>query len=343
MSAAKMTFPPIENEAALIAQMTTPSPEVKEAVSQIDGEIMILGVGGKMGPTLAELLVKAGAKGVVGVDLFPNPGLREYLESVGVRTLQCDLLDEQALQGLPTMSHILLMAGFKFGATGKESLTWAMNTMLPARVMQRFPESRIIYISSGNVYRYTEVQKGGAAESDPVDPIGEYAQSRLGGERLIQFLSAQNNTPVTIVRLFYATELRYGIILDVATKIKNRVPIHIEMGHVNQIWQGDSNAYIARCFPLCASPAKTINLTGSEILSVREIAERLGALMGVAPVFEGTESDTALLGDPTEIMERFGPPSVSPSTIIEWVAGWVMHGGGTLGKPTKYDSRTGKF
>ena len=208
MSAAKMTVSPIENEAALIAQMTTPSPEVVEAVSQIDGEIMILGVGGKMGPTLAELLVKAGAKGVVGVDLFPNPALREYLESVGVRTLQCDLLDEQALQGLPAMSNILLMAGFKFGATGKESLTWAMNTMLPARVMQRFPESRIIDISSGNVYRYTEVQKGGAAEFDPVDPIGEYAQSRLGGERLIQFLSTQNNTPVTIVRLFYATELR---------------------------------------------------------------------------------------------------------------------------------------
>ena len=343
MSAAKMTVSPIENEAALIAQMTTPSPEVAEAVSQIDGEIMILGVSGKMGPTLAELFIRAGAHRVIGVARFSDPVQKRYLESVGVHTIQCDLLDEKALAELPTVSHIVLMAGFKFGATGKEPLTWAMNTMLPARVMQRFPESKIIYISSGNVYRYTEVQKGGAAESDPVDPVGEYAQSRLGGERLIQFLSEKNHTPVTIVRLFYATELRYGIILDVATKIKNGEPIHLAMGHVNQIWQGDANAYIARCFPLCASPSKIINLTGSEILSVREMAERLGALMGIAPLFEGTESDTALLGDPTEIMERFGPPGVPPSTVIEWVAWWVMHGGETLGKSTKYDSRTGKF
>ncbi|MFH1008356.1 MAG: NAD(P)-dependent oxidoreductase [Candidatus Latescibacterota bacterium] len=343
MSVAKGTVLPLENEAALIAQMTTPSPEVVEAVSQIDGEIMILGVGGKMGPTLAELLVRAGAKGVVGVSRFSNPVSRDYLESVGVRTIPCDLLDEEALHGLPTCSHILLMAGFKFGATGKEPLTWAMNTMLPARVMQRFPESRIVYISSGNVYRYTEVQKGGAAESDPVDPIGEYAQSRLGGERLMQFLSAQNNTPVTIVRLFYATELRYGIILDVATRIKNKEPISLKMGHVNQIWQGDANAFIAQCFPLCASPAKILNVTGSEILSIREMATRLGDLMGIAPVFVGTERDTALLGDAGESIGRFGPPSVSPETMIEWVAWWVLHGGATLQKLTKYDSRTGKF
>jgi len=343
MPEAKCTVSPIESEEALIAQMTTPSPEVVEAVSQIDGEMMILGVGGKMGPTLAELLVKAGAQGVIGVDLFPNPAQREYLNAVGVRTIRCDLLDDQALGELPTVSHILLMAGFKFGATGKEPLTWAMNTMLPAKVMQRFPESKIIYISSGNVYRYVEVKKGGATESDPVEPIGEYAQSRLGGERLVQFLSERNGTPVVIVRLFYATELRYGIILDLATKIKNGEPIQLEMGYVNQIWQGDSNAYFARCFPLCASPAEIINLTGAEILSVREMAERLGALMGIAPIFEGQESDTALLGDPTEIMKLFGPPRVPPSTIIEWVAWWVMHGGATLQKPTKYDSRTGKF
>lgn len=343
MLEAKFTVPPIENESALIAQMSTPSPEVVEAVSQIGGEIMILGVGGKMGPTLAELLVKAGAQGVIGVDLFPNSEQREYLDSVGVRTIRCDLLDEQALRELPTVSYILLMAGFKFGATRNEPLTWAMNTLLPAKVMQQFPESNIIYISSGNVYRYTEVEKGGATESDPVEPIGEYAQSRLGGERMVQFLSERNGTPVVIVRLFYATELRYGIILDLATKIKNGEPLLMEMGHINQIWQGDSNAYFARCFPLCASPAKIINLTGVEILSVREMAERLGALMGIAPVFEGQESETALLGDATEIIKLFGPPRVPPSTIIEWVAWWVIHGGATLHKPTKYDSRTGKF
>ena len=343
MSEAKFTVSPIESEEALIAQMSTPSPEVVEAVSQIGGEIMILGVGGKMGPTLAELLVKAGAQGVIGVDLFPNPALKGYLESVGVRTIRCDLFDEQALGELPTVSHILLMAGFKFGATRNEPLTWAMNALLPAKVMQQFPESNIIYISSGNVYRYTEVGKGGATESDPVEPIGEYAQSRLGGERIVEFYSARNATPCAIIRLFYATELRYGIILDIAEKVWGRRPIDLAMGHVNQIWQGDAAGYLARCFPLCESPARVLNLTGSETLSVREVAARLGRTMGIEPIFEGEEAETALLGNVSELVRLFGHPKVTPSQIEEWVAWWVMNEMPTHGKPTKYESRTGRF
>ncbi|MBI2951825.1 NAD(P)-dependent oxidoreductase [bacterium] len=341
---AKLTVPLIEGERALIDRMTTPSPEVRQAVSQIDDDLMILGVSGKMGPTLAELLVRAGARRrVLGVARFSDPAQRDALEAAGVRTIKCDLLDDSALNALPDAGHIFLMAGFKFGATGNEALAWAMNTLVPAKVMQRFPKAKVVYVSSGNVYRFARVDQGGAREGDPLEPIGEYAQSRLGGERMVQFYASRNGTPAVIVRLFYATELRYGIILDIATKVWGRRPIDLAMGYVNQIWQGDANASLARAFPLCESPARVINLTGGEILSVREVAQRLGAIMGVTPIFEGRESETALLGDATECLKAFGPPSVPPATLVEWVAHWVMRGGATLNKPTKYESRTGTF
>lgn len=339
----KSVVPLIEDEEALIDRMTTPSSEVVKAVSQINDDLMILGVAGKMGPTLAELLVRAGARRILGVSRFSDPAQRDALEAAGVNTIKCDLLDDAALNALPDAGHIFLMAGFKFGATGNEPLAWAMNTLVPAKVMQRFPKAKIVYVSSGNVYRYSEVAEGGAGESGPLDPIGEYAQSRLGGERMVQFYATRNKTPAVIVRLFYATELRYGIILDVATKIWNRQPIDLTMGHVNQIWQGDANACLARSFPLCESPARIINLTGADVLSVREIAQQVGAIMGVEPIFEGRESETALLGNATECLKVFGPPAVPPATVVEWVAHWVMRGGKTLNKPTKYESRTGEF
>jgi nucleoside-diphosphate-sugar epimerase len=343
MSTPNPPLPLIEDEKTLVDRMTTPSPEVVQAVSKLDGDLMVLGVSGKMGPTLAELLVRAGAKRVLGVSRFSDPTAREALEAVGVKTIPCDLMDGAALASLPDASHIFLMAGFKFGATGNEPMTWAMNTLLPAKVMERFPRARIVYVSSGNVYRYCEVKKGGARETDPLEPIGEYAQSRLGGERAVQFYAARNGTPSVIVRLFYATELRYGIILDIAAKIRDRKPIDLSMGHVNQIWQGDANACLARAFPLCETPARVINLTGREILSVREIAKRLGSLMGIEPILQGREFETALLGDATECLKVFGPPAVPPDTIVAWVAHWATLGGKTLGKPTKYESRTGTF
>ncbi|NOZ22933.1 MAG: NAD(P)-dependent oxidoreductase [Planctomycetes bacterium] len=333
----------MKTEEELIQQMTTPSERVKEAVAKIKGDIMILGVAGKMGPTLAELLVRAGAKSVIGVARFSKPDMKDYLKSVGVKTIKCDLLDDQALADLPDAPNIYMMAGFKFGATGNEPMTWAMNTMLPGKVMQRFSGSRVVYISSGNVYNYTNVSEGGADESSEVGPIGEYAQSRLGGERLVQFHAERHGTPTLIVRLFYATELRYGIVLDIATKIREGKEIDLSMGHVNQIWQGDANSALARSFPLCESPARIINLTGKEILSVREIARKLGKLMDKAPKLVGTESKSALLADATACERAFGPTTVSPDQIIEWVAWWVSHGGETLGKPTKYESRTGRF
>ncbi len=343
MTEAKFTVAPVETEAALIEKMTEPTPEVVEAVSRIDGEIMILGIAGKMGPSLGELLVRAGAGGVIGVSRFSNPSDRGKLEAAGIRTVRCDLLDDDRLRQLPEVEHIFLMAGHKFGSTGNPPLTWAMNTMLPAKVMQRFPQSQIVYVSSGNVYRFVRFDSGGADESGPVDPVGEYAQSRLGGERLVEFYSAQSGTPVAIIRLFYATELRYGIVLDIAQKVWNREPIDLTMGYVNQIWQGDANAYLARSFPLCKSPAPVLNMTGPETLSVRELAGSLGELLGIEPIFEGVEGKTALLGNSRALVGQFGRPRVTPQEIVEWVAWWTMHGGQMLDKPTKYESRTGEF
>jgi len=343
MKPANFTIPPIESEEALMERMTVPSAEVIEAVSQLHGDVMILGVSGKMGPSLARLLVRAGAPAVIGVSRFSDPASRDQLESIGVRTVKCDLLEDRELQALPDASHLFVLAGFKFGATGNEPITWAANTLLPARVMQRFPDAKIVYISSGNVYRYTLIMSGGAKETDPLEPIGEYAQSRLGGERVVQFYAERNGTPTLIVRLFYATELRYGVILDLAQKISAGIPIDLTMGYVNQIWQGDAVAWFARSFPFCAAPARILNVTGPETLSVRELAERLGALMGVPPRFGGQESDTALLGNGAEAVSLFGAPTVSPEEIVEWVAWWAMHGKSTLNKPTKYESRTGTF
>jgi nucleoside-diphosphate-sugar epimerase len=333
----------IENEVQLIAQMTTPSPQVREAVSQLAGPVLVLGAAGKMGPTLAELLVRAGAPQVIGVSRFSDQWQRDYLGSVGVKTIKADLLDPQALAALPEAPEIFLMAGFKFGASGDPSLTWAMNTYLPAQVVQQFPRSRIIYVSSGNVYAYTAAGGGGAREEGEVGPVGEYAQSRLGGERLAQFMAARQDTPLAIVRLFYATELRYGILHDLAWKIWNGQPIDLSMGQVNQLWQGDANAYLCRLFPLCSTPAAVINMTGPATLSVRQLAFDLGAALGKKPVFTGSESPTALLGDAYRLISHYGPPAISIEQIVRWLAHWVKIGGPSLGKPTKYESRSGKF
>ncbi len=333
---------PLKNVPELIHQMTTPSPEIIQLISKINNKILILGVGGKMGPTLAELIRRAGGE-VIGVDLFPDQKIQQYLDQIGVQTIRTDLTDPAQLGKLPAVGHIILMAGTKFGSSHHESFTWMMNTYLPGKIMERFPGSQIVYISSGNVYKFVNASGKGAAETDEVEPVGEYAMSRLGGERLVQYFSEKNQTPACIVRLFYATELRYGIMHDIASKIKKREPIDLTMGYFNQIWQGDANSYILKCFSLCQSPAKTINLTGPDVLSVREIATQLGQRMNLAPNFQGQESPTALLGDANAIFKLFGKPTVSVDQMLDWVAWWVMNVGETLGKPTKFERRDGKF
>ena len=218
-----------------------------------------------------------------------------------------------------------------------------MNAYLPPRVVDRFRESKIVYVSSDNVYEFTPVSGAGSSEHAAIGPLGEYAQSRLRGERLAQYTAHRTGTELFIARLFYATELRYGIIHDISWKVKHREPIRLETGHVNQIWQGDANAYLARSFELCHNPAAILNVTGKPVLSVREIAIQIGKILGEEPVFAGTESQTALLGDASELFERLGPPRTPVEYIIRRMAHWIQIGGHSLQQPTKYESRTGAF
>jgi len=334
--------PSLKTTEELIHQMTTPSSETEKIIADINGEIMILGVGGKMGPTLAAMIVRAGGK-AIGVDIFPDQNIQKYLEQIGVKTIKCDLFSGDQLTNIPEMENIFLMVGTKFGATGNEPFTWAINSYLPGKLMERFKKSNIVYVSSGNVYKFIPIKSTGSAEIDEIEPIGEYAMSRLGAERIVAYLSTRNQTSTCIVRLFYATELRYGVIHDIATKIRDGIPIELGMGYFNQIWQGDACDYLIKCLSLCTAPATTINLTGPEVLSVREVASKLGDLMGIEPKLKGAESETALLGDASKLFAKFGMSSISTDQIIEWVAYWVMHGGESLGKPTKFEKRDGKF
>lgn len=333
----------LESEADLIRQMTIPSDRVRAAVGALDGDILILGVAGKMGPTLAELLVRAGARRVIGAARFSDASVQTYLSDIGVDTVKADLLDPGSLSSLPDAPFVVMMAGFKFGATGNESMTWAMNTWLPPLVVERYRAARIIYVSSGNVYAYTSHEGKGALEGGDIGPVGEYAQSRLGGERMVEYAAGKTGAQVLISRLFYATELRYGIIHDIGWRVWEGQAIDLTMGHVNQIWQGDANAYLAQSFPLCGNPPTVLNLTGAQVLPVREIATRLGEHLGRDPVFEGVEAESALLGDATQLLGCLGPPETLIDDVIRWTAHWIRIGGRSLGKPTKYESRKGEF
>ena len=252
-------------------------------------------------------------------------------------------MEEGPLQSLPDAGQVLLLAGHKFGSSGNPAATWAVNAELPGRVVSRYRDARVIYLSSGNVYPYSGAADGGSSESDPVGPVGEYALSRLGGERLAEYAALKYGTALLTVRLFYATELRYGIIRDITERVHAGEPVDLTTGYVNQIWQGDANAWLARSFPLCSNPPEVINMTGPEVLSVRAIAAAAGAEMGRQPVFAGIEAETSLLGNAGRLIERLGPPEIPVETMVRWTARWVARGGRSLGKPTKYEVRSGQF
>ena len=338
----------IEDSEQLEEVMSRPTPEVVEAMRGMAGDLLILGVGGKMGPTLAKLAKRAidesgSGKKVIGVSRFSSPGLQADLDRAGIETISCDLLNETELQQLPDVPNVIFMAGRKFGATGNESLTWAMNTYLPGRVAEKYRKSRIAVFSTGNVYPLTPVSHGGATETHPVDPIGEYAQSCLGRERVFEHASNQYGTPLAILRLNYAIDLRYGILLDIAEKVYGEKPVDLTMGAANVIWQGDANAVVLRSFMHCQSPPMLLNLTGPEIVSIRWLATRFGEIFGKAPNFEGVEADTALLSNAARCHQLFGYPRISLEQMVQWVAHWVKIGAVTLGKPTKFEVRDGKF
>ncbi|MEC0332291.1 NAD-dependent epimerase/dehydratase family protein [Paenibacillus sp. FSL R5-0527] len=328
--------------------LSEPSDRLVRDLAKLDGDFLILGVGGKMGPSLAKLLRRGLAAAgktakITGVSRFSSGGLRGELEAAGIATLAADLLDEQALAGLPEAQNVIYMAGNKFGTTGREYFTWAMNAYLPGRVAEKYKTSRIVAFSSGNIYPLTDIKLGGASEDTAPSPVGEYAQSCLGRERVFEYFSRKNGTPLLNFRLNYAIDMRYGVLLEVAKAVKEGRPIDLNMGMVNVIWQGDANEMAIRSLLLCVSPPVTLNVTGPETVSVRWLAERFGDAFGVKPVFTGEEQPTALLSNASAAHAQLGYPRVSLRQMIEWTAGWVEAGGETLSKPTHFQERAGAF
>jgi nucleoside-diphosphate-sugar epimerase len=329
---------------ALEAFLTAPGPALVADLAKVEGDLMILGVAGKMGPTLARLAKNAApGRRVVGVARFSDAAVRERLERRGIETIACDLLDRAAVEALPDTPNIVFAAGHKFGASGNTPLTWAMNTWVPTLVAERFRSSRIVAFSSGNVYPLTRLGDAAPNEASRVGPIGDYAQSCLGRERMFEYFSARHGTPGRIVRLNYAIDMRYGVLFDIASKVRRGEPVDVTMGHVNVIWQGDANAQVLRCLAHCTTPSTVINSTGLEALSVRTLAEQLGARLGVAAKISGSEAETALLSDASAAARLFGPPAVPLEAMLDWVADWVGHDGPSLGKPTKFEVRDGTF
>ena len=326
-------------------RLSEPTPAVIAALDALDGNLMILGAAGKMGPTLARMAKRAVGKSrrVIAVSRFSDPSTRTSLDQHGVETLSADLLDVDALLALPDVDNIVFMAGMKFGATGNEPLTWAMNSFLPGLVCQRFTTSRIAAFSTGNVYPLTPLHQGGSIETDAPGPVGEYAQSCLGRERIFQYFAESYDTPVSILRLNYAVELRYGVLCDIARKVWEGTPISMAMAAVNVVWQGDANAWALQSLANASSPASIFNLAGPEQLSVRRIATQLGMLLGQEPLFEGEEAPHALLSNGQKAHRAFGYPTVGVEQILEWTAQWIKNDGPTLGKPTKFEVRDGKF
>jgi nucleoside-diphosphate-sugar epimerase len=334
----------ISDIAALDELLCRPSQELIDDLQKVDGDIMILGVAGKMGPTLAGLAKAAlPHRRVIGVARFSDPSVKAWLEARGIETLNCDLLDEGALKALPKTQNIVFMAGRKFGAEGDLSLTWAMNTHVPALVAQAFADSRIVAFSTGCVYPFVQVNGKGADETLPPDPPGEYAQSCVGRERMFEYFSRKFATPGRLFRLNYAIDMRYGVLHDIATKILGGKPIDVSLGHVNFIWQGDASAQALRCLAHCGTPTSPINVSGHEILSVRDLAAKLGARLGREPIIVGKEEPTAWLTNTSQATKLFGLPIVDTAQLIAWTADWVARSMPSLGKPTKYEVRDGRY
>jgi len=338
----------IANEQQLEDVLAEPSQADARAMAEMEGDLLILGVAGKMGPSLAKRARRACEraklpKRIIGVARFSDPRVQQELQAVGIETVSADLLAPGAMATLPDAPNVLYMAARKFGSTGAEHLTWAMNTLLPALVADRYATSRIVAFSTGNVYPLVPVAQGGASEGTPTGPVGEYAQSALGRERIFEYFSQRNQTPVMFLRLNYAIDLRYGVLLDIGQRVFERRPVDVSMGHVNVIWQGDANSIALRSFALCQSPPAVLNITGPETVAVRWIARRFGERFGAEPKVEGTESETALLSNAARCHRLFGYPSVTVEQMIEWVAEWIGMGGATLSKPTHFETRDGRF
>jgi len=340
-----MTIETVERLEELLSE---PTDYAVEAMRELDGDVIVLGAGGKMGPSLTTMAKRASdlagnKRRVIAVDRWPSSEQEDKLKAAGVETVKCDLLDPDELAKLPDAPNVLFMVGVKFGTSGQQGLTWAINSYLPGLVCNRYRNSRIVAFSTGNVYGLVPVAGSGSVETDDLNPVGEYAMSALGRERVLDYFSRAHGIPVTIVRLNYACEMRYGVLVDVARKVFAGESLDLSMGYLNTIWQGDSNAVTLAAFALADSPPFVFNITGREKLSIKTVAGQFGELMGKKPTFTGTESPDALLSDSSKAFELFGHPRVDEKQLIPWIADWVARGGESLGKPTHFESRDGKF
>jgi nucleoside-diphosphate-sugar epimerase len=338
----------IHDEEQLEDLLSTPSDAAVRTLGHVEGDLLLLGVAGKMGPTLARMARRASDRAgvkrrVIGVSRFSKPGSETALQGHGVETIRGDLLDESFLSSLPEAPHVIYMTGMKFGASGSPAQTWAMNVHLPALVCRRFRHSRIVAFSTGNVYPLVPIDSGGSHETDPTGPVGEYAMTALGRERMFEYFSQSLGIPTTLVRLNYAVEMRYGVLVDIARQVWAGEVIDLSMGYANVIWQGDANAMALAALADTTCPPLIVNVAGPERVSVRATAEAFGRLLGKTPRFSGSEAPTALLSNGTKARQRYGRPRVTCAQMIHWIAHWIRSGGPTLDKPTHFEVRNGTF
>ncbi len=339
----------IRDERALNGYLTTPSPALIAMMANLKGDIIILGIAGKMGQTLGVMARRAieasgVSRTVYGVSRFSDPSSRNYLEAAGVRTIPCDLLDREALVRLPQADNVIYMVGRKFGTRGTEALTWATNVSVPDFVSYHYRHSRIVVFSTGCVYPLVSVSSGGCTEDTAPDPVGEYAQSCLGRERVFGHWSHTWGTPLCLMRLNYAIDLRYGVLYDIAARVYAGKPVDLSVSHFNVIWQGDANGWALHCLDACASPPRVLNVTGPETVSVRFVAETFASLFGTTVTFTGQETGAHMyLSNAAQAFELFGYPSVSLMSMIKWQAAWIQRGGRALDKPTHFGVVDGEF
>ena len=343
-----MSYPDsIETAAQLEDLLSEPTEGVIESVGRMKGDLIVLGAGGKMGPSLSRMARRAsdavGARRrVIAVSRFSSKRIESQLQADGIETIGCDLLNADELGALPEAPNVVYMAGRKFGSTGNEPLTWAMNTHVPSLVAQKFRHSRIVAFSTG-IYGLTPVRLGGPVESDPPNPEGEYYASCLGRERIFQHFSQTLGIPMTLIRLSYANEVRYGVLVDVARRVWAGESIDLSMGHAHVVWQGDANAMALQSFDHVAIPPRALNVTGPELISIRTAAQQFAKLFDRPATFTGDEAPEALLCNAALAHRLFGLPRISVDQMILWIAAWVRRGGESLGKPTHYEVRDGKF
>jgi nucleoside-diphosphate-sugar epimerase len=338
------------DETSLEEALSQPTERLCHDFAALDGDIIVLGAGGKMGPSLARMarraLLAAGRNDqrVIAVARFSDPKSRALLEEAGVETIPADLSDRAQVAALPDAANVVFMAGQKFGTTDAPENTWMMNTYVPALVAERYAGAkRLVAFSTGCVYPNVTVESGGSQEDDATEPLGDYANSCVGRERIFTYFSKKNGTPTTLFRLNYAIDLRYGVLVDIARKVQSGEPIDVTMGYANVIWQGDANAQALQSLLQASVPPLALNVTGAEILSVRALAERFGKRFGVTPTIIGKEADTALLSNPERAYNLLGGPTLPLETLIGWVGDWISQGNRLLNKPTHYETRDGNY